>query len=295
MRFFYFILFSLHLAIVPMGCVKDSEPDPGAFADPRPVIIDGYGDHAMEPFISRDGLYLFFNNLNDGMDTSLHYAIRVEDGVFEYRGPIVGVNGDPPHLDAVASMDQNGMFYYTSTRSYFSDWRTIYTGDFADGVVTGLATQEGDFYREEAGWLVMDAEVSPDGQDIYYSQAHFSGDPVPDASDILVAGRSGDLFYVDPNAGEVMERVNRDDCLEYAPSISGDGLELFFTRFEGDTGYPRIYRATRESATASFGEPALIGAITGFAEAPSLSGDGKTLYYHAKEEGLHVIKMVTRP
>lgn len=265
------------------------------FGDPRPVAITGYADHAMEPFITRDGTALFFNSLNDGVDTKLHWASRVSDDEFAYQGEIGGVNGSPPHLDAVASMDLDGRFYYTSTRSYLVDWKTIYTGTYAAGAVTDLAVQEGDIYLGP-GWLVMDAEVSPDGEYLYYSQAFFSGGSIPDASDILVARKDGALFNLVPSAASIMANVNRPgDSLEYAPSISADGLELFFTRYAPGSGDPRICRATRNSAADPFGTPALISAITGFAEAPSLSGDGKILYYHAKEGALHVIMMVTRP
>lgn len=267
------------------------------FGDPRPVAITGYADHAMEPFISRDGTALFFNSLNEGGDTNLHWASRVSDDEFAYQGEIGGVNDEPPpdHLDAVASMDLTGRFYYTSLRSYFADGKTIYTGAYAAGAVTGLAVQEGDIYLGP-GWLVMDAEVSPDGEYLYYSQAYFSGGPVPDASDILVARKDGALFNMVPGAASIMEKVNRPgDCLEYAPSTSADGLELFFTRYDPGSGDPLIYRATRKSTADPFGTPGRIGAITGFAEAPSLSGDGKILYYHAKPGALHVIMMVTRP
>lgn len=36
-----------------------------AFADPERVTIQGYDGDAMEPFLSRDGRFLLFNNRND--------------------------------------------------------------------------------------------------------------------------------------------------------------------------------------------------------------------------------------
>jgi hypothetical protein len=43
------------------------------FSGPRAVEIVGYRDHAMEPFVSRDGRYLLFNNRNDPSEnTDLH-------------------------------------------------------------------------------------------------------------------------------------------------------------------------------------------------------------------------------
>ena len=46
---------------IPATAADDSN---AAFDTPRIVTIQGYGDDAMEPFLSRDGKLLFFNNLN---------------------------------------------------------------------------------------------------------------------------------------------------------------------------------------------------------------------------------------
>jgi hypothetical protein len=43
----------------------------------------------MEPFVSRDGKYLFFNNLNEPLvNTNLHWAERVDDLHSKHRGEI---------------------------------------------------------------------------------------------------------------------------------------------------------------------------------------------------------------
>ena len=42
------------------------------------VAINGLAFDAMEPFISADGMYLFFNNLNDGINTS-EFAVDIVD------------------------------------------------------------------------------------------------------------------------------------------------------------------------------------------------------------------------
>ena len=46
------------------------------------VTINGLSFDAMEPFISADGNYLFFNNKNDGIDTKLFYATKINDSTF---------------------------------------------------------------------------------------------------------------------------------------------------------------------------------------------------------------------
>src|SRR5271165_5762887 len=59
------------------------------FGAPQRVTIRGYDGHSMEPFLTRDGRYLMFNNLNDPKEnTNLHYAERKDDLTFEYKGEI---------------------------------------------------------------------------------------------------------------------------------------------------------------------------------------------------------------
>ena len=117
------------------------------FGNPEMVQILGYDDDhgnsndAMEPFISRDGNFLFFNSSNAVAPTNLYWATRVDDVTFQYQGEIGGeVNSSGP-LNAVASMDSNGTFFFITNRSYGNAdtpgyLSTIYSGPFADGAVT---------------------------------------------------------------------------------------------------------------------------------------------------------------
>jgi hypothetical protein len=50
----------------------------------------------------------------------------------------------------------------------------------------------------------------------------------------------------------------------------------------------------RTDASSPFGGTRKITAATGFVEAPTLSPDGKSLYYHKREGSLFVIYRVTR-
>ncbi len=268
------------------------------FSAPAQVTINGYdGVHAMEPFITRDGNYLFFNSLNDGNDTSLYYAAKGADDVtFNGATKIGDVNGTPPHLDAVASMDTGNTFYFISVRNWPAEIRNVYTGTFSGGTVTGLANLNGDFYINETGWIIMDGEISPDGQNYYFVNAHFSGGSVPDRSDIGVAERiTSGTFNKIAASDTIMAAVNTGRCLEYAPCISADGTELYFTRLDLCTVSSEILVSKRVGASVPFGEPARIGAISGFVEAPSLSADGKTLYYHINDGGVYAVYKVSRP
>ncbi len=287
-----------------------------AFGPPRAVTIKGYDDDAMEPFISRDGRYLFWNNLNhSSVNTNLYFARRAGGPYsFVFGGEVAGVNTEK--LDGVASMTTDGTLFYTSMISYKpkkGHYGSLYWGPFADGSVAGAQKVSGTVDRDEFGWLNMDCEVTADGSEIYISDSYFQMyRPPPRKANIrralrVAKGRYERVGDDDP----IMAEVNTS-CLEYAPCISVDKLELFFSRtyIPGWFGKKRgktqllICRASRKSVAEPFSNVQLVGAIhqdavgSGsvgaelvagglsadklFVEAPSLSSDGRYLYYHKR-------------
>ena len=103
------------------------------------VIINGLSFDAMEPFISPNGNYLFFNNLNDGINTKLYYATKINDSTFNYIGELTGANQtSTPHLDAVPDLDVNGNFYWTSTRDYPNELNNLFHGTFNAGNINDI-------------------------------------------------------------------------------------------------------------------------------------------------------------
>jgi WD40-like Beta Propeller Repeat len=269
----------------------DAKPAFGVFTNPQRVTIEGYSQDAMEPFISPDGNYLFFNNSNaPTVDTNLYYATRIDDLTFQFQGEIGGVNSTA--LDAVASMDVSNTFYFVSTRSYMPPtFSTLYWGTFSDGSVSNVAVAPG-ISKQKLGDVNFDADISPDGNTLYFVDGVFNGGSVPQAASIAIATREGDRFVRRRNSAKIMRQINKHG-LNYAPDISKSGLEFFFTRFDGTL--PVIYTATRAKTSKPFGKPLKIEAITGFAEAPALSPDEKSLYYHHNDRGVFVIYRVTRP
>jgi len=143
----------------------------------------------------------------------------------------------------------------------------------------------------------MDVGISPDGQNIYYAEAYIPpGSPIPTQTSMAVAAKtSTTTFSKLANSNTFMSKVNNGD-LNYAPDISPDGLEFFFTRASASTGQAGVYRATRTSITTAFSTLQLITAADGFVEGPSLTSDTKRLYYH-KQTGTntYAIYTVTRP
>lgn len=280
------------VALLVSACSpKEDGPIAPDFANEERVTLLGYADHAMEPSISRDGQWLFFNSLNDGRDTSIYYARRVDGKTYQVMGKVGGVNGVAPHLDAVPSMDLNGNFYFISTRDYPGDYRNVMTGSFRDGAVSSVRRVDGDFYVRQTGWIVMDAEITPDGSLLVYVNARFAGGSVPVEAKLGVAHLTEGRFVKDANSDALMTNVNREGVV-YAPSFSASGKELYFTAIRGsDT---KMYVARRDSLSVPFGRPELIDVKGSTPEGPSLTLDGLHLYFHKKDGDKYALFTLAR-
>ena len=279
-----------HALAIILLCGCGSNPAPATdpeFGTPQRVTIRGLSDHAMEPFLTRDGRFLLFNNSNDPpSQTDLHLAERLDDVTFEYRGKLTGANSAT--LDGVPSADAAGNLYFVSLRSYETTLKTIFRGRFDNGRVRAIDPVEG-LSRNRPGDLNFDVEVSADGDSLYFVDGVFRGGPVPSSADLAFAVRQRDGSFLRREG--LLDSVN-SRALEYAACSSSDERELFFTRI--DRGRPAIYRSTRSNLSSPWGVPRRLSGITGFVEAPTISADGRSLYYHARRDGRFVIERVTR-
>lgn len=327
----YIVLLLAALSLPPhLHCGGGSENTPfaaaplpaasgSAFGNPRQVAILDYQGDAMEPFLSMDGNTLFFNNRNsdtlpDGSenDTDIHYAHRIDDTTFQYMGTVDGADTDAipgvNELEGVASMDLLNKFYWVDTSHYLDQagpdyLLSLFRADYANGALTNreslpnLKSDRPPGQDPIPGELVFDAYIHCLGEELYFSEGIFSGKPYPDAADICLALENNGTFAVAADSREQLALVNTDD-LEYAPCISPDRLELFFTRLSGSeqSGFTfGIYRALRPSAASPWTRVEKIEAIDGDAtEAPSLSFDGRLLYYHRLISGEFTIFVVER-
>ena len=288
----------LAIAVGAPACIAvasaQAKKGPPEFGSPERVEITGYTQDAMEPFITRDGRYLLFNNSNaPTVDTNLQYAERQDDLTFVYRGELAGANSSA--LDGVPSADVDGNFYFVSTRSYPATFSTLYRGIFSDGVVTGVELVPG-VSRQQPGIVNFDAEISYDGNTLIFVDGHFNaGSTTPDSADLVIAQRNGMTFERVANSGEIFKKLN-SKLLEYAPCLSRDGLELFFTRVNIKAAHPRpqIFHSWRTDTTQPFGAPRKIKALSGFVEAPTLSPDEHSLYFHKLDGNQFVIYRATR-
>jgi hypothetical protein len=269
------------------------------------VLPDGtpYGDDVEEPEVRDFGgaRWLFFNDDPKNGNKDLFYA-RWDDPqqAFVVLGRLPGTDAQSPAVDGNPSLSSDGGFFFVSTRTFPSPTETIYAGTFAvsgvppTGTLTGITRLDG-LSRPDSPWASQGVQVTWDGAWLFFDEAKFDG-PVPSQSDLVAARRSGTGFTrLSPaELSALFANVNTSTFLEYAESLSRDGKELYFTRTWADPSRLSqvvmcVMRSARAGAAAPFEAPVQLavtaptpGAVM---EAPSLSPDEKTLYYHRREPG----------
>lgn len=299
--------YSLILMIVSLSlfsCSQDENDDSQiypSFGPETDVTINGLTFGAMEPFISPDGNYLFFNNKNDGINTKLFYATKVDDATFTFVGELNGTNQTtPPHLDAVADLDLNGNFYWTSTREYPNQLDNLFHGTFNAGNVSDIERVQGDFNMNTPGWLVMDHGISLDGQFLYFNNARFNADDCqgPCETTLGIAQKVNvTSFNTISESASILQNINDSNYIYYAPCISSDNLELYYTRYlKGNITSNTVFEicvVVRENPTDIFSTPKVLFSelISDLIEAPTLTTDKSIIYYHRKVSDSHKIVM----
>jgi|GEM_PF-1633673 len=270
-------------------------PDPSTvqavdnFTSPEIVQVSGYSDDLMEPLISKDGRFLLFNNSNSPeSNTHVHIAKREGPLRFTYLGLLPGALSKSK--DYAPAMTVSGKMFFTSLRLRPAKLDTILAGDFKDGKLSGVGPVPGAITSHLSLWLNMDCEVSADGKIMIISRARFApGGHVPKESDLILAELAGGGFGIAKESGNILGKINTG-ALEYAPCLSTDGLELFFTRageamVKGRSRGNRlaILYSRRGSNQVPFEAPRRIASISGFVEGPTLSADGRELFFHKRD------------
>lgn len=277
--------------VLAISCRDSVAPKPDVvFENAVPVTVYGYTIDLMEPFLSRDGSTLLFNNSNAATNTSLQWATRVNDTLFQYEGTISGVDTD--NLEGVPTMDASGTLFFVSTRDYDVTLSTIFKGHFNKGSVTQVEHVL-NLASLQPGMVNFDVEVNATGETIYFADGLYTPSGGPLEADLVMATKVNGEFQRVSNSDELLDQVNTDD-LEYAAAISNDNLELYFTRAKVNA-IPSIWVSTRSSDQDAFGAPKQLIQLTGFVEAPTLSPNGKLLYYHKRgDDGKYQLWVATR-
>lgn len=273
-----------------------STPSRGEFGNEQLVDIQGYNGDAMEVGVSPDEKYLFFNdNVSNSPQKDLHWA-EFAAGKFVYKGKLQGVNSSA--VDSSPEMDSAENFYFTTLVNYGeSRSTTLRKAKFENGSVKDLQTISGNIYVNKVRWVSLDPDTTADGGTLVFSEGFFDNSP-PSVMNLRLAHReNGGGYTLDPNQDLILRNINTDK-LEFAPAISANSLELFFTRMDKSKNNLdekfSIMVARRSSLNETFCLPEKVGTINGYVEAPTLSGDEKTLYYHKLSDGKFRIFKVTR-
>lgn len=265
------------------------------FGNDIPVTINGLTFDAMEPALSTDGNALFFNSLNDGITTSIYYAAKVNDSVFNFIGLVPIINQSvTPHLDGVASLDSANNLYWVSTRNYPTSYNNLQRIRFTGTGYTNFGSVYGDFYIPSPGYLIMDATTNYDGNQLIYCNAFFNNclGGAPCKSSMGIAQKLNDsTFNKLINTSALFANINdTTNYIVYAPSISKNGLELYYTRLLHNGLQTEIMVSVRSNTNQAFGAPTLlIGSPNTLPEAATISSDNSKIYYHKKVGGIFKI------
>ena len=153
------------------------------------------------------------------------------------------------------------------------------------------------------GWLVMDHGISLDGQFLYFNNARFDDANClgPCETTLGIAEKvNATTFNTLSNSSSILQNINDSNYIYYAPCISSDNLELYYTRYlkgniTANTTF-EICVAIRTNSTTEFSTPKVLFSetIANSIEAPTLTVDKNIMYYHQKTSNSHKIVMRNR-
>jgi Tol biopolymer transport system component len=252
-----------------------------------PIVNSPYGD--WDPFIAPDGLSLYFGSTRPGglgqsdiWMTTKQTSERNPEG---YWGPPVNL-GEPvnsEYREGLPTVTADGLtLAFSSERSGglggFDIWMTTRpTKESPWGPLTNLGSPINSEGSDLCGC------ISSDGCSLYFSTGLSIGDDGFNyGGDVYVTRRpTRDSPWEPPiNLGLIASHGGSGN---WDPSISGDGLALFFDSDYADVSLlPDIWLATRTRNSSEWGTPVLLGPEinTQYGEQkPSISADGSTLYW----------------
>ncbi len=248
--------------------------------EPVPVVEVNTEFHDKSPFLSHDGLTLYFSR-QDGPGfhyTRIYQATRPEPfGPFASAEEISALNYNGGHVDyAWVSPDNLRMYYYrtesgsiqrlkvTQRKSVDEPWRR--GSDINELNAIGNAACP--TLTQDELTIVFTVRDHPFGIGGY---------------DIWTATRSN--RYLPFGNKTNLTEINSSE-LDAHPSISPDGLTLYFDSERN--GASQLFEATRESLDVSFGAPEHLSSFDSPESSlsyPSVSSDGTALYFVRRPKG----------
>ena len=270
--------------------------DPG-FRNVQQVSIIGYSGNIRNPFISKDDKYLFFNGTTNNYN--IYYAEKVDDITFTFKGELQGVNSSAGETNPTMDADNN--FYFISNRDLDSTHNaTIFAGIFNNGTVSNLHKVNGTINSPNFHNVNLDVNVSSDGNTLFTTNVMFNEDFHDYKTDINFALKNADDFNIPDNMSDFLININTQKSNASYAEISSDGLELFYSQFTiPANGSPKLCYAKRKNIDLPFSAPVLItepykADSIAFIYAPTLSGNGKKLYYQKSISRNDRLYMISR-
>lgn len=238
----------------------------GTWSAPRLVVETATSSEERGASISSDELTLYFlSNRNGGQMRAIWQTTRAARAD-PFGSPTLVSEVDSPTDDTDPEISADNLtLYFTSMRSGTDDlyWATRATT--SDPFVDQGALQ----ITGDPSTIRYAPSLSPDELTLYYI-----GD-----LDIQVATRAAktDTFAW---VRELTE-LNASQT-ESGPTITADGLEIFFESFRSGPGV--IYTASRPSTSDVFSAPVALPELAApggtSSGSPSITSDGRTLYYY---------------
>lgn len=245
----------------------------GTWDTPTQIASTQSSSEENDPSLTADGLTLFFeSNRTPSLARALWYATR-PNTTATWGAPVYVAELDDATDDLEPDISPDGLsIRFTSLRgglpSLFVARRTEPAAAF---VLDGPFAITGDDASPRHG-----ADLSDDGLQFYFGR------------DLDVAFATRDTPSGTFTFARELDEVNVP-ATDGNPSISSDGLELFFDTYRN--GPAQIFRATRASRDDAFGVPEVISDLlpAGATEfgTPEISRDGRTLYY-AVNDGVQI-------
>jgi beta-lactamase regulating signal transducer with metallopeptidase domain len=269
--------------------LTDAYPAPPPFNFGTPVnlgpnINSSSDDGASR--ISADGLSLYFNSDRPGGYGYYDLYVAARENADEEWGPPanLGPMVNSPSLEVTPCISADGLeLYFTSNRTGgygLSDLWVTRRATLSD--VWGPPVNLGPTVNSSSPDYYPN--VSSDGLSLYFASTRPGG---YGSTDLWVATRAtrSSLWGLAVNLGL---SVNSSSS-ESQPSISADGLSLFFASDRaGGLGSDDIWVTTRASVSDPWGLPVNLGPPVNTAAddfCPNISGDGSTLYFGSTRTG----------
>ncbi|MBL7185067.1 MAG: ankyrin repeat domain-containing protein [Phycisphaerae bacterium] len=249
--------------------------------------------HEYDPSISADELELYFNSYRPGSfgEADIWMTTR-KTKADPWGNPVnLGLTVNSPARELAPSISADGLsLYFSSDRSGGYGVQDIWvttreTKSAPWGEPVNLGPTVNSVAREHA------PSISTDGLELYFSGLwEFPESSRPGGSgkaDIWVTARKTkrDPWGTPVNLGPAVNSTTYDE----SPSISGDGLSLYFYSHRSwGSGKSDIWVTKRKSTSDPWGAPVNLGPTVNSVSMggnPDISRDGSTLYFASRRPG----------